>query len=52
MTVHNSDGIEKEKIKSLENLNVNSIIQEHNDFASSIRTKILLRFLLKLLRCS
>ena len=31
MTLHNSEGIEKEiKIKSLENLNVNSIIQEHN----------------------
>ena len=40
MTLHNSEGIEKEiKIKTLENLNVNSIIQEHNDFASSIRTK-------------
>ena len=40
MTLHNSEGIEKEiKIKTLENLNVNSIIQEHNDFAKSIRTK-------------
>ena len=40
MTLHNSDGIEKEiKIKTLENLKVNSIIQEHNDFAYSIKAK-------------
>ena len=39
MTLHNSDGIEKEiKVKALENLNINSIIEEHNDFSLSIKT--------------
>ena len=41
MTIHNSDGLEKEiKIKKLENLNINSIIEEHKDFASSIKNNI------------
>ena len=41
MTIHNSDGLEKEiKIKKLENLNINSIIEEHNDFASSIKNNL------------
>ena len=41
MTIHNSDGVEKEiKIKSLENLSKNSIIEEHNDFANSINNKL------------
>ena len=41
MTIHNSDGIEKEiKIKSLDNLSKNSIIEEHNDFANSINNKL------------
>ena len=41
MTIHNSDGVEKEiKIKSLENLSKNSIIEEHNDFAYSINNKL------------
>ena len=41
MTIHNSDGDEKEiKIKSLENLSKNSIIEEHNDFANSINNKL------------
>ena len=40
MTIHNSDGVEKEiKIKSLENLSKNSIIEEHNDFAHAINNK-------------
>ena len=39
MTLHNSDGIEKEiKVKAFENLNINSIIEEHNDFSLSINT--------------
>ena len=41
MTIHNSDGVEKEiKIKSLENLSKNSIIEEHNDFAYAINNKL------------
>ena len=41
MTIHNSDGVEKEiKIKSLDNLSKNSIIEEHNDFANSINNKL------------
>ncbi len=41
MTIHNSDGDEKEiKIKSLENLSKNSIIEEHNDFAYAINNKL------------
>ena len=41
MTIHNSDGVEKEiKIKSLENLSKNSIIEEHNDFAHAINNKL------------
>ena len=41
MTIHNSDGVEKEiKIKSLDNLAKNSIIEEHNDFANSINNKL------------
>ena len=41
MTIHNSDGVEKEiKIKSLENLSKNSIIEEHNDFARAINNKL------------
>ena len=41
MTIHNSDGVEKEiKIKSLENLSKNSIIEEHNDFAYAIKNKL------------
>ena len=41
MTIHNSDGVEKEiKIKSLENLSKNSIIEEHNDFAYEINNKL------------
>ena len=40
MTIHNSDGIEKEiKIKKYDNLQVNSIVQEHNDFALSINNQ-------------
>ena len=39
MTLHNSEGIEKEiKVKAFENLNINSIIEEHNDFSLSIKT--------------
>ncbi len=39
MTLHNSDGKEKEiNIKTLENLDVNSIVEEHNNFAFSINT--------------
>ena len=41
MTIHNSDGVEKEiKIKSLEYLSKNSIIEEHNDFAYAINNKL------------
>ena len=41
MTIHNSDGIEKEiKIKSLDNLSKNPIIEEHNDFANSINNNL------------
>ena len=41
MTIHNSDGVEKEiKIKSMENLSKNSIIEEHNDFAYAINNKL------------
>ena len=41
MTIHNSDDVEKEiKIKSLDNLSKNSIIEEHNDFANSINNKL------------
>ena len=41
MTIHNSDGVEKEiKIKSLENLSKNSIIEEHNDFAYAINNRL------------
>ena len=41
MTIHNSDGVEKEiKIKSLENLSKNSIIEDHNDFAYAINNKL------------
>ena len=41
MTIHNSDGVEKEiKIKSLDNLSKNSIIEEHNDFANSNNNKL------------
>ena len=41
MTIHSSDGVEKEiKIKSLENLSKNPIIEEHNDFANSINNKL------------
>ena len=41
MTIHNSDGVEKEiKIKSLENLSKNSIIEEHNNFAHAINNKL------------
>ena len=41
MTIHNSDGDKKEiKIKSLENLSKNSIMEEHSDFANSINNKL------------
>ena len=41
MTIHNSDGEEKEiKIKSFESLSKNPIIEEHNDFANSINNKL------------
>ena len=41
ITIHNSEGIEKEiKIKSLDNLTKNPIIEEHNDFANSINNNL------------
>ena len=37
MTIHNNDGVEKEiKIKTYDNLQVNAIVKEHQDFARSI----------------